>query len=139
MNVEAADFWDRAKKALAVSRAIVPIDADAAASRAYYAAFYAVSAHFALDGRTFTKHTAVEAAVHRDLVRAGTWHSDLGQEYSRLVRLRRTGDYGVGQHVPPEQAEQAVQLAGSILRAIAEIRGETFTGLDDVLPPESEA
>lgn len=139
MNVEATDFWERAKKALTVAHGILALDSDAAASRAYYAAFYAVSAHFALQGRTFTKHSAVEAAVHRDLVQPGTWRVDMGRGYSRLVRLRRTGDYGVGQHVPPDQAEQAVQIAAAVLRAVAGAHGDTFTGLEDVLPPGSGA
>lgn len=139
MNVEAADFWDRARKALTVAGSILSLDSDAAASRAYYAAFYAVSAYFALEGRTFTRHSAVEGAVHRDLVLPGKWQADLGRNYSRLVRLGRTGDYGVGQHVPADQAVAAVRIAAAVLKAVADAKGETFTGLADVLPPESEA
>ena len=52
---------------------------DSAASRAYYAAFHAVTALFGLEGRTFAKHSALEAAVHRDLVKTGKWASDLGR------------------------------------------------------------
>lgn len=70
MNPEAAALWDRAQKAVASARALVETDADGAASRAYYAAFYAVSALFSVEGKAFTKHTAVAAAVHRDLVKA---------------------------------------------------------------------
>jgi hypothetical protein len=36
---------------------------------AYHAVFHAVSALFALQGKTFTMHRALEASVHRDLVR----------------------------------------------------------------------
>ena len=130
MKAYAADLWQRAKKALLVARATVALDSDAAASRAYYAAFYAVSAHFALEGRTFTKHSAVTAAVHRDLVKTGIWTKALGGGYSRLHQLRNTGDYGGAQHVPPEQAEGAVQTAADILQAVAGAHPETFTGLD---------
>ena len=94
MNLLAADLWERAKKALAVAKAVSTLDPDSAASRAYYAAFYAVSARFALEGKTFRKHSAVEAAVHRDLVKAGIWSTDLGQGYSRLSDTRSIGDYG---------------------------------------------
>ena len=73
MTAAAMDFWERAKDALHVARHDVELSPDAAASRAYYAAFYGVSAHFTMEGRSFTKHSAVEAAVHRDLVRAGIW------------------------------------------------------------------
>jgi len=136
MSVEAADLWERARKALTVARSVLPLDADASASRAYYAAFYAVSAYFAVEGRTFTKHAAVEAAVHRDLVQSGLWEAHLGREYSRLVRLRRMGDYGVGQHVPPDQAELAVRSAASVLKAVSDARSEILTGLEDIMPPE---
>ena len=57
------DLWDRAQKALAAARRELAVDPDLAASRAYYAAFYAVSALLAAEGSTFTRHSAVEAAV----------------------------------------------------------------------------
>ena len=71
MNPEANDLWMRATKALLVAKSILTLDSDAAASRAYYAAFYAVSASFALTDRFFRRHSAIEAAVHRDLVKGG--------------------------------------------------------------------
>ena len=48
MNSEAADLWQRAVQALATAQSLASSDPDAAASRAYYAAFYAVSSWFAL-------------------------------------------------------------------------------------------
>lgn len=129
MNAEAADLWERAKKALVVARSTLSLDADAAAARAYYAAFYAVSANFSLKGKTFTKHSAVEAAVHRDMVGPGIWAVELGEAYSRLVRLRRTGDYGVGQHVGDSDATEAVEMAERIVRAVAAGNAEAFGGL----------
>ena len=41
------------------------------ASRAYYAAFHGVTAVLAGRGMEFTKHTAVRAALQRDLIQAG--------------------------------------------------------------------
>jgi hypothetical protein len=67
----AADLWRRANEALRTAEADLAVSHDAAASRAYYAAFYAVSALFAWEGREFAKHSAVHAAVHRDLVKVG--------------------------------------------------------------------
>lgn len=131
MNARAADLWDRAKDALQVARHDLAISPDAAASRAYYAAFYAVSARFALAGRTFKKHSAVEAAVHRDLVNTGAWPTELGHAYSRLVEARTVGDYGEGEHVASIDAAQTVEIADEILRAIAREHSEEFTGLED--------
>lgn len=71
MNAEAADLWSRALQALRTAKSNLAIDPDAAASRAYYVAFYAVSALFALQGKTFSKHSALRGALHRDLIKAG--------------------------------------------------------------------
>jgi len=109
---------------------LVSEDPDAAASRAYYAAFYAVSALFALQGKTFTKHRAVEAAVHRDLVKPGTWSRDLGGDFSELVRLRRTGDYGGRSHVSLDEAQEAVNKARRIVQTIRDTTPDFFTKLD---------
>lgn len=88
MRPENLALWNRAIQALRTARSTVSTDPDAAASRAYYAAFYAVSALFALQGKTFKKHRAIEAAVHR-VVNSGTWAADLGATFSWLVRCLR--------------------------------------------------
>jgi len=119
MTKAAADFWERAKESLDVARRILAASPDIAASRAYYAAFYAVSAWFVLEDRIHKKHSAVEVAVHRDLVNSGIMTSGFGDDYSHLFRLRAIGDYGVSEHVSPEEAAGAVESAAGILRAIA--------------------
>jgi len=120
------DFWSRAVKALSVARHLQGLDADATASRAYYAAFYAVSARFLLDGKFFRRHSAVEAAVHRDLVKPGVWPEELGTGYSRLSQLRARGDYGGGKHVSPEDAVEAVEIAARVLRMVSDAHPRAF-------------
>ena len=73
MNELALGLWERARDSLRVVRHDLSLSAVAAASRACYPAFYAVSAHFALSGWEFRRHSGVEAGVHRDLVKKGTW------------------------------------------------------------------
>ena len=136
MNAEAQDFWDRAVRALHTARALITEDPDASASRAYYAAFYAVSALFAFQGKTFTKHTAVERAVHRDLVKEEKWSAAAGAAFSWLTNLRYTGDYGGGLHVQPAEAEIAVQRAELILQATRASVPEFTPWSDDQEPPE---
>jgi uncharacterized protein (UPF0332 family) len=81
--------WDRAIDALRDAEILLANGGfDGAVSRAYYAAFHAVTALFALEGRVFIKHAAVQAAVHRDLVKAGRWPADLGRAFSFCVDLR---------------------------------------------------
>ena len=126
MNAAADDFWHRAVEALEVARHDLDLSPDAAGSRAYYAAFYAVSAHFALKESFFVKHSGVEAAVHRDLVKPGIWETDLGRGYSRLVQLRTRGDYGAGQHVSSEDALEAIQIASKILHKVSKLHPDDF-------------
>jgi uncharacterized protein (UPF0332 family) len=115
---ESADLWHRARQALDTAILLADRDPDAAASRAYYAAFYAVSVLLAFANRSFRKHSAVERAVHRDLVKNGTWSPEVGAAFSWLSTLRFTGDYGGAQHVQPDEARQAIEKAHLVLQAV---------------------
>jgi len=78
MTPEAQDLWNRALQTMETARKLVADDPDSAASRAYYAAFHGVAALFAVEGKSFRKHTAIEAAVHRDLVNTGRCSEEFG-------------------------------------------------------------
>jgi uncharacterized protein (UPF0332 family) len=131
MNQETNDLWLRAVRSYKSAAKLADEDPDSAASRAYYAAFHAVSALFALQGKTFTQHRAVEAAVHRDLVHSKTWSTELGAAFSWLVRLRRTGDYGGSMHVSLDEAQEAVEKARSILSAVRTTSPEPLLPIED--------
>lgn len=118
MSPEVDDWLGRAVKALESAELLVENDPDGAASRAYYAAFYAVSALFANERRSFRKHSAVEAAVHRELVRSGRWPAALGKAYSRLQARRLTGDYGGELHVSTDEATAAIAEATEIVKRV---------------------
>ena len=118
MKEFAAAEWERARGSLAAATQLVDTDPNSAASRAYYAAFHAARALFALRGRTFSKHAAVRSAVHRDLVHTGEWRQDLGRAYEYLIALRETGDYGGVDHVSQADAETAIGEAHEIVEAV---------------------
>jgi len=119
VNANAASLWRRAAEAIGAARLAADNGySDTAASRAYYAAFYAVSALFALEGKEFRRQSAVEAALHRDLVHRGRWSGELGADYRALRRLRDTGDYGITLHVDAEQAREAITAADRIVEAV---------------------
>jgi uncharacterized protein (UPF0332 family) len=124
--VQAKSYWDRAVKTFHSAGALCSSDQDRSASCSYYAAFYAVSALFALEAKGFTRHSAVETAVHRDLVKPGKWPVDLGQAYSNLCDTRNTGDYGGEAHVSEEEARQAIDAARHILEAVHRENPEMF-------------
>ena len=77
MNKEALAHWKCAKEDLLVAQHDLEISARNAASKAYYAAFHAVSALFAIEGKTFSKHSAIESAVHRELIKTKRWSKEL--------------------------------------------------------------
>jgi len=85
MREFAAVEWDRAERALESARQLVETDPDSAASRAYYAAFHALTALFGLRGQTFTKHSSLRAALHRDLVQPGLLSKESGKDYDFLM------------------------------------------------------
>lgn len=118
MNPQACALWDRAPQAIETATEFSKKDPDASASRAYYAAFYAVSAYFESKGCAFTKHTAVETAVHRDLVKAGKLTPEIGAAFAQLARVRIAGDYGGEKHVSKHGAAEAVKAARSVLHAV---------------------
>jgi len=121
MKQFAAVEWDRARRALASARQLVESDPDSAASRAYYAGFHALTAVFALRGHTFSKHSAIRAALHRDLVHTGLLATDIGRDYDFLMDLRETGDYGGLTQVPIDSAKLAVGKAEAFLAAMERV------------------
>lgn len=127
MSEEAIGFWNRGLKTLQSAKLLLSADPDSSASRTYYAAFYAVSAFFALQGRNFSKHSGLLAAVHRDLVKPGYWPKELGADYSSLLEMRITGDYGVLEHVSESEAKEAIQAAQRILRMVYKAHPDVFS------------
>ena len=118
LDPEVQDAWSRAVRALKTAESLVGQDPDAAASRAYYAAFHAVSTLLAFEGHSLRKHSAVERAVHRDLVKTGRWAPEVGAAFSWLANLRYTGDYGGESHVQLPEAREAAEKAALILQVV---------------------
>jgi uncharacterized protein (UPF0332 family) len=130
MSSEVAELWGRALKTLGTARRIAEDDPDTSAACVYYAAFYAVSALFALRGATFTKDAAVLAAVHRDLVRTGEFSKEFGADFQWLAKLRDVGSYGGAQHATPEETQQAIERADRIIRDVNRVAPQMSTSED---------
>ena len=126
---EVKDVWVRACKSLHAAEILSIEDPDSSASRAYYAVFHGVTALFLLQKREFTKHSGVEAAVHKYLVKTAVWSEELGKDYSWLSNLRSTGDYGGTIHVTPDEAKIAVEKAKKILFEIQRSYPDIFSDL----------
>ena len=119
-------LWERAISTLAAAKETLAHHPDTSANRAYYSAFYAVSALFAAEDAFFKKHSGLRAAVHKELVFKGIWTKELGNDFDGLLELRETADYGVLEHASVEKAGFAVQKAGRILKAVHDINPALF-------------
>jgi uncharacterized protein (UPF0332 family) len=118
MTADVRLFWRHAENALRSAQKNVAIDPSTAGNRAYYAAFYAVSALFMLEGKTYRRHAALESAVHRDLVNTGRWPTSLGAAYRKLHERRSTADYDMLRFLSNEEAQEAVRLAEIIVEKV---------------------
>jgi uncharacterized protein (UPF0332 family)/predicted nucleotidyltransferase len=65
-----------------------------AVSRAFYAAFHALSAVLYTVNVVRGKHSATESAMHQYLIHPGLLEPDYGKIYSHLMRGRHLADYG---------------------------------------------
>jgi uncharacterized protein len=114
------DHWmQMADEALASARA--DVDAQryrSAINRAYYAAFYAVSAVLLSQGRHFVKHAGVQTAIHRDLVHTGLLAVEHGKAYDELFEIRLIADYTVT-GIDADQATRSLRQAEAL---VAEMR-----------------
>jgi len=91
---------------------------DFAASRAYYAAFYAATAVLLSEGLDLSKHSAVIASIHQRFVKTGKLDIEQGKALNWLFELRGVGDYGGTAHVSRQEVEQAIEAAEKFLEAI---------------------
>jgi len=93
---------------------------DFAVNRVYYACFYALSAVLLAEGRQFTKHAGLRAALHQHLIRTGRLPAEWGAFYDHLFHARHDADYGV------EEIFDARDVAAAIAdgeRFVAALRG----------------
>ena len=94
---------------------------DIAASRAYYAAFYAASALLLKEDIDTSKHSGVIASIHRLFVKEGKLDKEQGKNLNWLFELRGVGDYGVSEHVSSGEAYKAVKVAEEFLASTRKI------------------
>lgn len=123
MKEFAAAEWDRAHRALSSAQSLVESDPDSATSRAYYAAFHALTAVFALRDQSFTKHSAIRAALHRDLINSGQLPTECGRDYDFLLDLREMADYGGISQTTSDSAAIGVAKAEDFLAHLAGLDG----------------
>jgi uncharacterized protein (UPF0332 family) len=89
-----------------------------AASRAYYAMFYAAEALLFNEGLQFSKHSAVHAAFGERFIKTGRMDARLHRHLLDAFRQRLVSDYAVGERVNDEEAQALIERAEEFLTAV---------------------
>jgi hypothetical protein len=96
---------------------------DDAVSRAYYAAFHAVSALHLSRDNTFSSHAQLIGRFNKDFVKTGLFPQDFTRTLARLFEDRQTGDYDVTGTMAEEEARKDVEDAKEIVTAVTAYLG----------------
>lgn len=115
---------ERAGQSLDAAREMFAVEYfDFAASRAYYAAFYASTAALLTEDMDLSKHSAVISLIHQKYVKTGRLEKEQGKALTWLFELRNLADYGGIAHVTEREAERSIQVAQDFLDAIKAMLG----------------
>jgi uncharacterized protein len=93
-NIVVSYWWEKAEDSLLSAER--ELDAGAlvfSINRLYYALYYAVSAVLLRKEFTFSKHSGVRAAFHREIIKTGLMNTEWGRLYDQLFEDRHEGDY----------------------------------------------
>lgn len=89
-----------------------------AASRAYYAAFHALSALHLAYGNTFSSHAQLIGRFNKDFVRNDCFPPEFTRIMARLFEDRQSGDYDVASNMAEDEVRQDVVDARRIIEAV---------------------
>ncbi len=95
-------------------------DYDFAASRAYFAAFYAIEALLLSKNITCSTHSGTISQFGKHFVATGLLPKEFGKHIARLFRERQTGDYDVGVSINELDARDDLDHARAIISAAEE-------------------
>jgi uncharacterized protein (UPF0332 family) len=122
----------KARRALkAAQRHLEDLDFDFAASRAYYAAFYAMEAALLTKDVTCSTHGGAIATFSERFIKTGILPVEFGAKTARLFRERQIGDYEFDVSVTEPDAKQDIQVAVTLVDAVHHyLRASAFRSAD---------
>lgn len=97
-----------------------------ACSRAYYAAFHAISAVLAHQGMAFSSHAQTLAAFNREFVKTEVFPSDTFRKLQRLFEDRQLADYDWMREVDKKTAQKNLDDAQWLVDACTEYLEKTL-------------
>ena len=95
-------------------------------SRAYYAAFHAVSAVLAHHGLAFSSHAQTLAAFNREFVKTKVFPADTFRKLQRLFEDRQIADYDWTRDVDKQTAQKDLEDAQWLVDASCEYLEKTL-------------
>ena len=87
-------------------------------NRAYYSVFHIVSATLAAMGHERSKHSGVEAAFHRYLVKPGLVSSELAVTYKLARKTRENADYELEKRITEEMAQDLLNQCEHLVKQV---------------------
>jgi uncharacterized protein (UPF0332 family) len=96
---------------------------DFAASRGYYAMFYATEAALLSQGLSFSKHTGVIAAFGKEFAKPRRVPRHFHRYLLDAFDVRLVGDYGVPGAVSKVRASEVLSHATAFIQAIEDLLG----------------
>jgi uncharacterized protein (UPF0332 family) len=91
---------------------------DAAANRAYYAVFRAMTAVLASSGQAYAKHSGVIAFFRQQFIKTGIFPAEFSEVIEGLSENRTVGDYSFQLDVDPEDVTEGLAAAERFVNAV---------------------
>ncbi len=124
MNEEARKLMNKADHALEVAEKLMkdgyPSDA---ASKIYYAMFYAAQALLKSEGIDVVKHSAVESSFGYYFAKTGRIDQTFHKMLIDARKIRETADYDIEEEIVEPMASLKLNEGRAFLRAIKELLG----------------
>jgi uncharacterized protein (UPF0332 family) len=91
---------------------------DDAVSRAYYAAFHAISAALLSKNLTFSSHGQLIGAFNREFINNGIFPEEYSSLMQQIFKDRQVSDYDPITEITEETAQKHIKTAETIINAI---------------------
>ncbi len=119
MKEQSRALLDKAQENLAAAQTLMDkAHFEVAASRSYYAMFYAAEAALLEEGMEFSSHGAVHGAFGERLTKSGRLEAKLHRYLLDAFRARHAADYDAPSDISEEDAKTLVERAEEFILAL---------------------
>jgi uncharacterized protein (UPF0332 family) len=124
MNEETRQYLQKADHALVVAEELLAHGhLPDAASKTYYAMFYAAKALLTAEGIDVSKHSAVESALGYHFAKPGRIDPKLHRMFMNARKVREIADYGIFDEIVEPDASLKIEEGREFVTAIKALLG----------------